>query len=103
MRKPMVVVGVAALLTFGAGVGAAVAQTGERDTRPPVSSPSMDATHAGMRAAMPADVAAECDAMHAQMSGAMGSMMGDPSTTESVMGTTPSAVSAADHASHHAP
>lgn len=72
-------------LVLGAGVGVASAQ----DTgggRTPVEDPaSMDELHDAMRDQMPAELVAECDAMHATMVdhtgamdlGSMGSMMGD--------------------------
>ena len=54
----------------------------------PMSGTDMDAMHAQMRQAMPADVAAACDAAHAQMSQTNGT-------------TQPGSTAPAGHAAHH--
>ena len=66
----------------GLGVGLAVAETGDESapttTRPGMTmmgdATTMDQMHAAMRGQMPAEVAAQCDAMHASMPEAMRSM-----------------------------
>ena len=87
----------------GLGAGLAVAETGDESaptaTRPGMTvmgdATTMDQMHAAMRGAMPAEVAAQCDAMHASMpegmrsmtAGQMGSMMGQMGSMRGPMGS----------------
>jgi hypothetical protein len=78
MRKLMVGLGLAAMVTVGAG--ASVAQTsGTPGTTPPATTmphdpASMQAMHEQMKDGMPADLRAKCDEMHASMQGHMGNL-----------------------------
>ena len=78
MRKLMVGLGLAAAVTLGAG--ASMAQTGGTGgTKPPATamphdSESMQAMHDQMKAAMPANLRAKCEEMHASMQGHMTGM-----------------------------
>lgn len=96
-------------LALGAGVGVAAAQSDGRDTaRPPVTTPateldSMDEMHAAMRDQIPAELAAQCEEMHASMPAEMRSM--EPGVMGSMMGGMGDSMGAgsmaARHAQHH--
>ncbi|HET7489740.1 MAG TPA: hypothetical protein VFJ85_17570 [Acidimicrobiales bacterium] len=99
MRKALAALGVAAALTAGAGaVAYASSGTTGQGTNGGMMGPTpmmsmsgagMDAMHDQMRASMPADVAAACDAAH-------DSMTSTASTTSTSTGSMPM-----DHAAHH--
>lgn len=74
----------AAGLLLGAGIGAAAAGPGSTGPGSAVEAETMDEMHELMRAQMPDDLVAQCDAMHESMPDAMGSM--DPGSMGSMMG-----------------
>ena len=80
-------------LVLGAGIGVAAAGQGADPTRPeraPVT--SMDEVHAGMVDQMPAELAAQCDQMHASMGSMMSGMAGAGAMDAGMPG---------GHAEHH--
>ena len=86
-------------LVLGAGIGAAAAGQTDTPATPERSEPvtAMDDMHAAMVDDMPAELAEQCDQMHADMDEHMGdadhaSMMGDTGTS----GAAPT-----DHDAHH--
>lgn len=88
-------------LVVGGGIGMAVAQPRDGGAARPVAVyESMDQMHTAMRDALPPELAAQCDEMHASMPAGMGSM-----APGSMMGGAPGSMAPGSmgtlHGQHH--